>query len=388
MELKENLGDTEPVINTLLRASEVEYTYKDIVENYKLGKDKVFELEKQVSTLKSKLILTPKTTAKKIKKSGSIPEGRVVEKTLSDIFPDIQGFSSSAMKIPTFEWDGEHPDVPEEDLDYVMREELIFPFLYAMVFNQRAWLQGHTGSGKTTFVEQMAARLKWPFAVINFDSEILRSDLIGQVELVADGKGGTETRWVDGVLPKVMSQPYICCLDELDFIRPDVAYVMQRALEGNALRILEDSGREVVPHEMFRFVATGNTVGQGDNLGIYAGARPQSAAFLNRFTTWMKVDYLTEEQVVSLLEKNNPGLDKKELKFIGELNTKMVSAFKEGQITQAFSPRTFNSLAEKIQFFKPLSESNYMKLAIDTTLVSAARPEDARVISEVVKRLL
>ena len=140
------------------------------------------------------------------------------------------------------------------------------------------------------------------FGRINFDSEISRFDLIGRDILISED-GKTVSKFVDGLLPQFMSTPTIACFDEIDFVRPDVAYVMQSALEGNGLVITEDGGRIVRPHSHFRMFATGNTQGQGDEKGMYQGARPQSLALLDRFTVWAKIDYLDAKQRRNLVIK-------------------------------------------------------------------------------------
>ena len=111
------------------------------------------------------------------------------------------------------------------DPNYIFRPEELMKVLYALITNQRAYLYGDTGTGKTTLIEQVAARLKWMFGRINFDSEISRFDLIGRDILISED-GKTVSKFVDGLLPQFMSTPTIACFDEIDFVRPDVAYVL------------------------------------------------------------------------------------------------------------------------------------------------------------------
>ena len=202
------------------------------------------------------------------------------------------GASMFNFRVPVWHWEDEPDEVPVLDPNYIFRPMDLFKTLMTIVTDQRMWLKGHTGTGKTTLVEQVAARLRWPVLRINFDSEITRLDLIGR-DVLRTENGQTVSMFADGLLPKGLAGPYILLLDEFDRIRPDIAYVMQRALEGNGLTVVEDGGRHIVPHQWTRTIATANTAGQGDDTGLYPGARPQSAALLDRFTSWADIDYLS-----------------------------------------------------------------------------------------------
>jgi hypothetical protein len=233
---------------------------------------------------------------------GTIPRGTVkIIKAYEAFNITRAGRDAFDFDVPTWDWADVHPHVPAIDADYIFRPFDLLRCLYGIVTNQRTYLHGHTGSGKSTLVEQVAARLNWPYMRVNFDSEITRMDLIGRDVLINEG-GVTTSKFADGILPQMMAGPYIGCFDEMDFVRPDVAYVMQRALEGGGLMLTEDGGRIVKPHRMFRIFATGNTVGQGDEFGMYQGARPQSLAMLDRFTVWVKVEYLNSTERKKLLK--------------------------------------------------------------------------------------
>ena len=296
-------------------------------------------LQKALADMGKELAAKPFKEAK-VEGDGTIPSGRVVMKPIKDVF-DIE--TKATFDVPVWEWDGVHPDVPAKDPYYIFREELLIDALYAIVSNQRMYLQGHTGSGKTTLIEQIAAHLNWPFARINFDSEITRMDLIGR-DTLKDGK----SVFVDGVLPRLMTSGYITCFDEIDFCRPDVAYVMQSVLEGNSFRITEDGGRLVEPDPMFRMFATGNTVGQGDEHGMYQGARPQSLAFLDRFTIWGQVDYLDESARAALITRHVPSLTGDETTIINKYVTEHLTAFEQAKILQPISPRGMLAVAKAI----------------------------------------
>lgn len=338
------------------------------------------ELANAISRMTKELASKPFEDVKVVG-DGAIPNGKIVMKNVGDVFPDL---TKVEMQVPVWEWDGVHPDVPAVDPHYIFREELLVKALYAILSNQRMYLQGHTGAGKTTLIEQIAAHLNWPFTRINFDSEITRMDLIGR-DTLQDGK----SVFVDGMLPKAMSGPYICVFDELDFCRPDVSYVMQAALEGNGLNITEDGGRVVYPHEQFRMFGTGNTVGQGDEHGMYQGARPQSLAFLDRFTIWAKVDYLSDTERQNLVKRHFPMLAEEEINVIGKYTTEHLDAFEKAKVLQPISPRGMLAIARSIMFFNSIYPKNKknMHRALTQTIVDRATEADAAVLKGLVDRV-
>ena len=332
------------------------------------------ERDTALSTL-GNMALAPTVTELSIEASGEIPEGKLVFKKASDIFPDIE-LLHDFDKIPFWEWDGVHPDVPKVDENYIFRPDLLSKVLYALVTNQRMYLQGHTGSGKTTLVEQVAAALNYPFLRINFDSEITRMDLIGR-DVLKD----SESHFVDGMLPKAMSGAYITCFDEIDFVRPDIAYVMQAALEGNGLRITEDGDRLVQPDPMFRMFGTGNTVGQGDEEGMYQGARPQSLAFLDRFTVWATVEYLSPNQREKLIERIVPALKEEDRKKIVQYTNEHLELFTSAKVLQPISPRGMLAVAKAACIF-PLEE------ALRMTVLDRASSDDKSALGGIIDRVV
>lgn len=314
--------------------------------------------------------------------SGVIPSGKVVMRKVKDLFP---GVTEAEFTVPSWEWDGVHPEVPAKDPFYIFREELLLRALYAIESNQRMYLQGHTGSGKTTLIEQIAAHLNWPFKRINFDSEITRMDLIGRDTL----KDGASV-FVDGMLPQMMQGPYIGVFDEIDICRPDVAYVMQSVLEGNSFRITEDGGREVKPNPMFRMFATGNTVGQGDEHGMYQGARPQSLAFLDRFTIWGKVEYLKDEERKTLIKRHFPMLSDAAVTTINKYATEHLAAFENAKILQPISPRGILAVARATVHFRSIYENDNkaIKAALTMSILDRCTASDHATIVGVIDRVV
>ena len=320
----------------------------------------------------------PATAEVEASHDGTIPSGKYTMESASKVF----GINMKQdLQVPVWEWDGVHPNVPSVDENYIFRVEELTRVLFAITTNQRAYLHGHTGSGKTTLIEQVCAFLKYPFVRVNFDSEITRMDLIGRDTLTTGDDGNVISEFSDGMLPRAMSGPCIMCCDEIDFVRPDVAYVMQAALEGNGLRITEDGDRLVKPDPMFRMFATGNTVGQGDEFGMYQGARPQSLALLDRFTVWAKINYLDETQRADLVRKHYPSLTEQQYKVINSYTSEHLAAFLEGEVIQPISPRGMLAIAKATAILGDVKQS------LNMTVLDRANAEDHATLLGLVDRV-
>ena len=364
--------------------------------------DKVMELtikaaeqDKQLADARkaaSTMSLAPVKTEAVSSGSTTIPAGSMELTNAAKLF-GIEGASTAMFDfdVPIWVWEGTHPHVPMRDHDYIFRPEELLRCLFAIITNQRAYLYGHTGTGKTTLIEQICAVLLWPFMRVNFDSEITRMDLIGR-DVLSTKDGVTVSEFADGILPQAMSGPYMLCCDEIDFVRPDVAYVMQRALEGNGLLLTEDGGRLVKPDPMFRMFATGNTQGQGDEHGMYAGARPQSLALLDRFTVWAQVDYLSANERSKLIKRKVPALNDVHHKAIMQYVTEHLAAFKSAKIMQPMSPRGMIALANAVSVFASMTtgaeSQQAIKRAFNTVVLDRASSTDRAVMSGIVDRVV
>ncbi len=383
LESQYNLEGDTALLDLALKQSGLP-TAADIVKELNGIPEKIKEAEEKI---KATAIAVPKIVETR-SSDGIIPEGKVIQVQAKDAFKLTKGGEAFDFSIPAWDWDSVHPHVPEVDERYIFRPFELMRLLYAILGNHRCYLHGHTGSGKTTLVEQVAARLKWPFMRVNFDSEITRMDLIGRDVLTVEG-GATKSSFVDGILPQMMSGPYIGCFDEIDFVRPDVGYVMQRALEGNGLLLTEDGGRMVHPHPMFRMIATGNTVGQGDELGMYQGARPQSLALLDRFTTWIHVQYMGPEDRAKLIATS--GLAKRHQTKICKYVTEHLEAFTGAKVLQPISPRGYLALCEAVSMFTKLfpkeSEKEALTQAIEMVVLDRATATDRVVLKGIVNRV-
>ena len=288
----------------------------------------------------------------------------VTHKKASEVF----GINDKELNFDVPVFDEKTDNVPEIDPNYKFRTEYLVPVLWAITKNKKAWLSGHTGTGKSTLIAQVCAHLNYPLVRVNFDSEISRMDLVGRDVLKRDENGATVSTFIDGILPQALQQPCVLLCDEVDFIRPDVAYVFQRALEDEGLLISEDGGRLVKPHEHFRIVATANTQGQGDDFGIYQGARAQSIAFLDRFTVWVKCDYLKSGEEQRLIQEIVPEINLWALEQVMTYVKEHRQAFDDLKVSQPLSPRTVITLAEATMFYYDKAKKPLLRAAQDGIL--------------------
>ncbi|WP_171060511.1 MoxR family ATPase [Poseidonocella sp. HB161398] len=319
------------------------------------------------------------------------PKGKVDLRPAHEVFGLKRAHDTFGFKVPVWTWDNEHPHVPEADEGYIFRPIELLMVLVSLAEGKASWLYGHTGTGKTTLLEQVAARLRWPCFRLNFDSEITRADLIGRDVLRTDPETGqTVSFFEEGVLPMVMQRPFILILDELDFVRSDVAYVMQRALEQAGLVLTEDGGRIINPHPMFRMFATGNTKGQGDDSGLYQGARVQSVALLNRFSYWIGVDYLEAGQRRELMEAAKGKLANGEVLTLANYVTEHMEAFKAAKVVQPISPRDYLSLvglaSTFVQTFPASKRKHAIWQALEATVLNRANDQDRAVLVGIADR--
>jgi cobaltochelatase CobS subunit len=348
---------------------------------------KVDELE---ARLKASAVVAPVAAVHVASSTLGVPGGKLALKKAWEAFGLTKGKETFDFNVPCWDWEHEHPHVPAVDPDYIFRPFELLRVLWALNTNEKSWLYGHTGTGKSTLIEQVCARLNYPMLRVNFDSEISRLDLVGR-EVLRQEEGATVSEFIEGILPMAMNGPYVICLDEIDYVRPDVAYVLQRGLEDKGLLLTEDGGRLVRPHSMFRIFATGNTQGQGDEYGMYAGARVQSMAFLDRFTNWIRVDYLTATEREKLIAAKVPTLDPDLRKTLVAYSTEHLAAFTGGKVMLPLSPRGVLAAAKALAAFTtmmaPGLKSKAVSEALGAVILDRATPQDRAVLAGIVDRV-
>ena len=291
-------------------------------------------------------------------------------------------------KVPFFHWKEDNPDVPKVDPSYIFEGESLGKALLALLNNERCWISGETGTGKSTLIEQIAARLNYPVFKINFDSEITRSDLIGR-DVLKSQDGTTVSEFVEGVLPRAISGPNIILFDEIDFIRPDVVYVLQSFLDGSNLRINEDGGRVVETHKHCRVFATANTTGQGDLTARYIGARAQSCALRDRFGIWIHKSYLPANQEINLLKDR--GIDFLNQDTEDSMKQYIIEhrrGFSKSDLSIPLSPRSIKSAGFIYESLKNKSDDSIaIKKALEMAVIDQCNPQDKRTLNGLVQRV-
>ena len=246
------------------------------------------------------------------------------------------------------------PHVPPLDPDYLFDRNTTLAILAGFAFNRRVMVSGYHGTGKSTHIEQVAARLNWPCVRVNLDSHVSRIDLVGKDAIVVrEGMQVTEFR--DGILPWAYQRNVALVFDEYDAGRPDVMFVIQRVLESSGRLTLLDQSRVIRPHPAFRLFATANTVGLGDTTGLYHGTQQINQAQMDRWSVVTTLNYLPHDNEVAIVlakakhYKNEKGKD---------IVNKMVrvadmtrSAFMNGDLSTVMSPRTVITWAENAEIF-------------------------------------
>src|ERR1700741_867133 len=215
------------------------------------------------------------------------------------------------MHVPAFSQPEEH--LPDIDEAYRFDHDTTLAILAGFAFNRRVMIQGYHGTGKSTHVEQVAARLNWPCIRVNLDSHISRIDLVGKDAIVLrDNKQVTEFR--EGLLPWALQHPVALCFDEYDAGRPDVMFVIQRILEVEGKLTLLDQNRVIRPHPNFRLFSTANTVGLGDTTGLYHGTQQINQGQMDRWNIVATLNYLPHDAEVDIVLSKVPSYDTPEKK--------------------------------------------------------------------------
>jgi cobaltochelatase CobS len=261
----------------------------------------------------------------------------------------------SDIEVPAFSKGEEH--VPEIDQAYQFDQDTTLAILAGFAHNRRVMIQGYHGTGKSTHIEQVAARLNWPCIRINLDSHISRIDLVGKDAIVLkDGKQVTEFR--EGILPWALQHATALVFDEYDAGRPDVMFVIQRILEVEGKMTLLDQNRVISPHPYFRLFSTTNTIGLGDTTGLYHGTQQINQGQMDRWNIVATLNYLPHDDEVDIVISKVTYYDtpegRKKMSAMVELAELTRTGFINGDISTVMSPRTVITWAENTEIFKDL----------------------------------
>ncbi len=256
-------------------------------------------------------------------------------------------------QVPGFS--AEHPNVPTVDPTYQFDHDTTMAILAGFAHNRRVMIQGYHGTGKSTHVEQVAARLNWPCVRINLDSHVSRLDLLGK-DMIVLKEGKQITEYKQGLLPWALQNPVALVFDEYDAGRPDVMFVIQRVLESDGRLTLLDQNMVIRPHPAFRLFATANTIGLGDMTGLYHGSQQLNQAQLDRWNILVTLNYLEHDDEVQIMLAKYPDMDteegRKDLSAMVHVADLTRQGFMNGDISTVMSPRTVLSWIENTRIFK------------------------------------
>ena len=284
-------------------------------------------------------------TATESSASGGLPDMKVSVRQLFGIDSD--------MEAPAYS--NADPHVPDFDPDYRFDRDTTLAILAGFANNRRVMITGYHGTGKSTHIEQVAARLNWPCVRINLDSHVSRVDLIGKDAIVLrDGQQVTEFK--DGILPWALQNNVALCFDEYDAGRPDVMFVIQRVLEVSGRLTLLDQSRVIRPHAAFRLFATANTIGLGDTSGLYHGTQQINQGQLDRWSIVATLNYLPHDKEAEIVlakvkrfQETKEGRDTvNKMVRVADLTR---NSFIAGDLSTVMSPRTVITWAENTEIF-------------------------------------
>ena len=268
---------------------------------------------------------------------------------------DVFGIDTD-LRVPAYSHGD--PYVPDLDPDYLFDRDTTLAILAGFAHNRRVMVSGFHGTGKSTHIEQVAARLNWPCVRVNLDSHVSRIDLVGKDAIVLkDGKQVTEFK--DGILPWAYQHNVALVFDEYDAGRPDVMFVIQRVLESSGRLTLLDQSRVIRPHPAFRIFSTANTVGLGDTTGLYHGTQQINQGQMDRWSIVSTLNYLPRETenaiVLAKMKKLSASEDgRKMVADMVKVADLTRDAFINGDISTVMSPRTVLTWAENYEIFGDL----------------------------------
>lgn len=273
--------------------------------------------------------------------------------------------------------------VPDIDPSYQFDRDTTMAILAGFSHNRRVMIQGYHGTGKSTHIEQVAARLNWPCIRINLDSHISRIDLIGKDAIVLkDGKQITEYR--EGILPWSLQRPVALVFDEYDAGRPDVMFVIQRVLEAQGRMTLLDQNKVIRPHRSFRLFATANTIGLGDTSGLYHGTQQINQGQMDRWSVVTQLNYLGHQDECRIVLAKCPAYDtadgRKKISSMVMLADLTRNGFMAGDLSTVMSPRTVITWAENAEIFGDLG------FAFRVTFLNKCDEAERHIVAEYYQR--
>ena len=303
-----------------------------------------------------------------------------LQPTLTVNVRDVFGIDTN-MQVPAFAERTEH--VPAIDTAYRLNPQVTLAILAGFAYNRRVVIQGLHGTGKSTHIEQVAARLNWPCVRVNLDGHVSRMDLVGKDTIVLK-EGKQVTQFQEGILPWALQRPVAIVFDEYDAGRPDVMFVIQRVLEREGSFTMLDQKRVIQPHPYFRLFATMNTLGQGNLTGLYHGTQQLNHAQLDRWNLVTSLNYLAPAEESAIVLARVPELNTesglKQIDAMVALADLTRRGFAVGDLSLLMSPRTVITWAENTLIF------NDLRVAFELTFLNKCEPEERSIVKEYFQR--
>lgn len=289
---------------------------------------------------------------------------------------DVFGIDSD-LQVPALSEPDEH--VPDIDRAYRFEPSVTLALLAGFSRNRRVLVQGLHGTGKSTHIEQVAARLNWPCVRVNLDGQLSRMDLIGRDSVtLRDGQQVTEFQ--EGILPWAIQRPVALVLDEYDAGRPDVMFVIQRILEADGKLTLLDQNRVISPHPQFRLFATANTVGLGNLNGLYHGVQRLNHAQIDRWNIVVSLDHLPPQAEAEIVAARVPDADRDLIASMVAVANLTRAGFRVGDLSTLMSPRTVITWAENVTIFGDVG------VAFRLSFVNKCDDEERPIVAEYFQR--
>lgn len=343
-------------------------------------RDDNLSLEEQVAQLTQKLRKQRKSAPVELVQATECGTGTLAMKPANEVF----GNQFNTIEIPTYTWSEPHARVASDE-DYFIDDEEVYSIqfiLSGISMGLNSYIYGPTGCGKDAAINYVSHKTGLPIYRISCDADISRAELIGRDKLEGDGKGGTRSTLIEGILVKALKNPGLLVLDEIDFMREDISYVLQTVLNEGQLTLLENGGEVITKHPNCYIIATANTNGFSDIENLYPGSRQQSAAFLDRFNNWYKASYKnTYMKVLSGIT----GLTKQNNKSLNEFILDYHRSFNNGDIRTPLSNRAIITIAEKISQISKADE-NDIRDAVETTLIARLDDVEAPRVTELLNK--
>jgi cobaltochelatase CobS len=283
----------------------------------------------------------------------------------------------SDLQVPALSEPDEH--VPDIDPAYRFEKSVTLALLVGFARNRRVLIQGLHGTGKSTHIEQVAARLNWPCVRVNLDGQLSRMDLIGR-DSVTLRNGQQVTEFQEGILPWAIQRSVALVLDEYDAGRPDVMFVIQRMLEHDGKLTLLDQNRVISPHPQFRLFATANTVGLGNLNGLYHGVQRLNHAQIDRWNIVVSLDHLPPQVEADIVASRVPEVERDVIASMVAVANLTRSGFRVGDLSALMSPRTVITWAENVVIFGDAG------LAFRLSFVNKCDDEERPIVAEYFQR--